>query len=174
MQGVGMKGGRKSKARTTVIGGGLVVVLCAFGARQLLRAPADSAGAEAGPAAGPADASAPQQGQPPKYEVDWNLALARDPFTSDLVFPPKQPVVVPTPETPHTDKVEELAQLVRKTIKLNGTFLGSHPLAIINGKTFRTGDRVEGFVLLHIEGQKVVLEKDGVKLAVAAEGSQGR
>jgi hypothetical protein len=158
-----VKGGKRS-ARAGVIAAGLLILLGGLSAKKFLRTPAESAAADGILPAPSAEGPAGTQGQF-RVEVDWNATLSRDPFWSTAVFPPKAPVI-PDPEVPQGDKAEELAQAVRKTIKLNGTFLGSHPIAIMNGKMFRTGDQVEGLLLRHIGSREVVLEKDGVKVVL--------
>ena len=160
-----VKGGRKGPAGVGVIAAGLLILLGGLTARRLLRAPLESAAADALPAALPAEAPAAQPGLQ-KVEVDWNPTLARDPFISQVVFPPKPPVA-PAPPVPVGDKAKELAQEVRRTFKLNGTFLGSHPVAIMNGNMYHTGDRVGGFLVRQINAREVVLEKDGVEIVLA-------
>ena len=157
-----VKGGGSSPARAGVVAAGLLIVLVGLGARQFLQTPSELAAANAPPPAAPVEAPAAQHSQP-TIQVDWNTALAGDPFSSPVVFPPKPPVA-PEPEPPKSDKAEELNQLVRRTIKLNGTFLGSHPMAIMNGKMYHTGDNVEGFLLRQIGSRDVELEKDGVQI----------
>jgi hypothetical protein len=160
-----VKGGGSSPARAGVVAAGLLIVLGALSARHLFRAPSESAAAGAPPAPSPVDAPAGQQARP-KVEVDWSTTLTGDPFSSQLVFPPK-PAVAPEPAPPQSDKAEELTQVVRRTIKLTGTFLGSHPLAIMNGKMYHTGDRIDGFLVRQIGAREVVLEKDGVQIVLA-------
>jgi hypothetical protein len=167
-----IKGGVNSPARAGVVAGGLIV-LGALGARHFLRTPAESAAAPAPSPAAQLEGPAAQQGQPLRVEVDWNLTLTRDPFSSAIVFPPK-PMVAPPPEPAQGEKAEELTRAARRSIKLTGTFLGSHPLAIINGKMYHTGDNVEGgFLLSQIGAREVVLEKDGVSITLA-EWEAGR
>jgi hypothetical protein len=169
-----VKGGTNGRTRAGVVAAGLLIVLGGLCARHLLRTPAKSAAAPdaaapkatpgAPPPAGQLGSPGAQQGQPPlRVEVDWNLTLTRDPFSSAVVFPPK-PVVAPPPEPAQAEKVEELTRLVRRNIKLTGTFLGSHPVAILNAKMYHTGDRVEGFLVTEIGAREVTLEKDGVSI----------
>ena len=166
-----MKGGGNRPSRAGVVAAALLVVLGAVSARRLLRAPSESAAADAPPPAATVQGPAGQEGQF-HVTVDWNPTLTRDPFSSVAVFPPK-PVAPPEPLVPQGDKAEELTQAVRRKIKLNGTFVGSHPLAIMNGKMYRTGDHVDGFLLKQIGVREVVLEKDGVQI-VLAEREAGR
>ena len=173
MQHRGVKAGKPS-ARVAVVAAALLMVLCAIGIKQFLKSPADSAAAEAVQPPAPADGADAQQGPLPRYEVDWDLALARDPFSSSLVFQGKAPVTL-NPDGHRPEKAEEITQAARRTLKLNGIFLGSRPLAIINGKTFRKGDRVEGYVVQEIGAKEVVVEKDGVQVGLVREqGDLGR
>jgi hypothetical protein len=158
-----VKGG-KSPARAGVIAVALLMVLGAVSARRLLTVPLETAAADAPPPAATVDVPAAQPGQP-RIVVDWSTNLASDPFSSALVFPPKV-AAPPAPPPPQGANAEELAQVVRRNIKLTGTFLGSHPLAIMNGVMYRTGDRIDGFILLQIGPREVVLEKDGVQVVL--------
>jgi hypothetical protein len=163
-----MKGGVNRPARAGVVAAGLLIVLGGLTARHLLRTPAESAAAPDAPAPAAApEGPVAQQSQPLKVEVDWSLTLARDPFSSAVVFPPK-PIAAPPPEPAQGEKAEELMRLARRSIKLTGTFLGSHPLAIINGRMYHAGDRVDGsgFLVTGIGAREVVLEQDGVSITL--------
>jgi hypothetical protein len=159
-----VKGGVKSPARAGVVAAALLIVLGALGARHLLRTPAGLAAAPDAPSPAPqSDGPAAQQGPPLRVEVDWNLTLTRDPFASAVVFPPK-PIAAPPPEPAQGEKAEEITRLARRTMKLSGTFLGSHPIAILNDKMYHAGDRVDGFLVTNIGAREVTLEKDGVSI----------
>jgi hypothetical protein len=161
-----VKGGVNSRTRAGVVAAGQLIVQGALGARHLLRTPAESAAApDVPPPAAQLEGPAAQQGPPFKVNVDWNLTLARDPFSSAVVFPPKA-AVAPPPEPAQGEKAEELTRLVRRNFKLTGTFLGSHPVAILNTKMYHVGDRVDGFLLTEIGAREVKLEKDGVSITL--------
>jgi hypothetical protein len=106
--------------------------------------------------------------------MDWPMELARDPFTSPLVFPPPTAPVITPPEVEDEAKIraaktEELVRAIRANVKLNGTFLGAQPQAIINGKPCRVGDMVHGFEIKRIGARDVIVEKDGIQLLVSTE-----
>jgi hypothetical protein len=156
----------------------LGLVLVAICARMFLRSPRGVSAAPGGsPTSAPAETGArrtnDRQG---KVRVDWQGSPTRDPFKSTTVFPPAVPVpapqpatrpVGPTEEQRRAARIEELVKSVKSTIKLDATVQGAHPLAIINGKTYRAGDEVNGFALKRIGARDVVLEKDGFQLLVS-------
>jgi hypothetical protein len=168
----------RSGKRPMAIVAGLVILLGAVCVRFLMPSPskaAASAAARRGKNEGPPQPPGPALAQPlSRLQMDWPMDLARDPFTSAVVFPPP---VKPTPTQPEVEdeakiraaKTEELIRAIRANVKLNGTFLGAQPQAIINGKPCRVGDTVHGFVIKHIGGRDVIVEKDGIQLLVTTE-----
>lgn len=51
-------------------------------------------------------------------------------------------------------------------LKLESTILGMTPVAMLNGHVVREGSTLEGFEVLKIEAREVIVEREGVKLAL--------
>jgi hypothetical protein len=51
-------------------------------------------------------------------------------------------------------------------LKLESTILGMTPVAMLNGRVVREGSTLEGFEVLKIEAREVIVEREGVKLAL--------
>ncbi|MEE9404961.1 MAG: hypothetical protein V3V20_08705 [Algisphaera sp.] len=62
----------------------------------------------------------------------------------------------------------QAAQSAAAELTLQGMTTGKVPVARINGRLIRVGDTIEGFMLMSIEGQTAVLEKDGTSLHLTA------
>lgn len=52
------------------------------------------------------------------------------------------------------------------SLTLQSTLMGAHPIAMINGEEARQGSLVEGFRVVKIEARKVIVEREGVTLAI--------
>jgi hypothetical protein len=52
------------------------------------------------------------------------------------------------------------------SLTLQSTLMGAQPLAMINGAEAREGSLVEGFRVVKIEARKVIVEREGVTLAI--------
>lgn len=167
----------KSGKRPAVILAGLLIVLAALCVRFVMPAPSKASGSVS--ARGKADTTSRTTSQAPaqpaaKLVVNWERQLKRDPFVSALVFPPPTRPVPPEPVVEdeaalRATRTEALIKEVRANIKLNGTFLGAQPQAIINGKPCGVGDSIQGFVVRRIGARDVIIEKDGIQLLLAAE-----
>ncbi len=60
-------------------------------------------------------------------------------------------------------------RIAAASLKLQSTVLGAHRGAMVNGNLVREGDSVAGFRILRIEARQVVVEREGVKLALLME-----
>ncbi len=99
-------------------------------------------------------------------DVVWPAPLGRDPFAFDAApykrKPTKQPAVT-VDETPEPEPEPTIdSQDVRDTLALEGTILGVHPRALINGKLYKLGQIVEGFEIKGIGDRRVTVHKNGV------------
>jgi hypothetical protein len=102
--------------------------------------------------------------------VTWPADIARDPFSSDLVFPRAAPPPGPKGEpvtAPATDR-SDVAAMAREKIQLKGTVLGDRPLAMMNGRVYRVGEYAEGFKIVQIETNQITVERDGSRVVVEA------
>jgi hypothetical protein len=57
-------------------------------------------------------------------------------------------------------------RLAAESLKLQSTIMGATPGAMVNGAFVREGGTVAGFRVLRIEPRRLVIEREGVKLAV--------
>jgi len=91
----------------------------------------------------------------PKVEVKARTVEAVAPK------PMAEPVKIATaPEPPQPPTFPKLA--------LTGVILsGSHSSALINGQTVMTGDPIEGVILVEIQENKVVVQKDGFRKTIS-------
>ncbi len=60
-------------------------------------------------------------------------------------------------------------RIAAASLKLQSTIMGAHPGAMVNGTMVREGDSVSGFRVLSIEARQVIVEREGVKLALLME-----
>lgn len=109
--------------------------------------------------------------------------LARDPFAADWrLF---RPVVAatPTPAEGGPGLLERAKEAVRQqrerqrrraeaigraaeALVLQSTLISSSPTAMINGRTYRTGEKCGEFKILKIEARRVLVVKDGCVIAL--------
>lgn len=54
-------------------------------------------------------------------------------------------------------------------LRLQSTIMGARPAAMLNGEMVREGSVVAGFRVLRIEARQVIVEREGVKLALIME-----
>ena len=114
-------------------------------------------------AAGQGHTSAKRQAA---VEIVWPPILPRDPFAFDAApykrKPTKEPVATGD-EAPQPDPEPTIdSQEVRDLLALEGTILGEHPRALINGKLYKPGQTVEGFQIKRIGDRRVIVHKNGV------------
>jgi hypothetical protein len=57
-------------------------------------------------------------------------------------------------------------RIAAESLKLESTIMGAAPGAMVNGEFVREGSMVAGFRVLKIEPQRLIIEREGVKLAV--------
>jgi hypothetical protein len=57
-------------------------------------------------------------------------------------------------------------RIAAASLKLESTIMGAHPGAMVNGNMVRVGDTVDGFRVLSIEARQIIVEREGVKLAL--------
>jgi hypothetical protein len=55
------------------------------------------------------------------------------------------------------------------SLKLQSTVIGAHPSAMVNGQMVREGDDIAGFRVLKIEARQIIVEREGIELAVLME-----
>ena len=60
-------------------------------------------------------------------------------------------------------------RIAADALKLQSTVTGAHPGAMMNGQMVREGDSVAGFRVVKIEARQVIVEREGVQLAVLME-----
>lgn len=57
-------------------------------------------------------------------------------------------------------------RIAAESLKLDSTILGSTPGAMVNGQVVHEGSTVAGFRVLKIESNEVIMEREGIRLAV--------
>ncbi|MGD0463810.1 MAG: hypothetical protein ABSB74_15085 [Tepidisphaeraceae bacterium] len=60
-------------------------------------------------------------------------------------------------------------RIAAASLKLQSTILGAHRGAMVNGNMVREGDNVAGFRVVNIEARQVIVEREGIKLALLME-----
>ena len=60
-------------------------------------------------------------------------------------------------------------RIAAEALKLESTVLGAAPGAMVNGQLVREGSSVAGFHVIKIQPRRVIVEREGVKLAVSME-----
>jgi hypothetical protein len=115
--------------------------------------------------------------------------LTRNPFAIPLDLYPRDTTSAPDKETSETgywnlvakslssraDQQEQRQILIDNvriaaaSLKLESTIMGAHPGAMVNGNMVREGDDVAGFRVVSIEARQVIVEREGVKLALLME-----
>jgi hypothetical protein len=57
-------------------------------------------------------------------------------------------------------------RIAAESLKLESTILGATPGAMVNGQMVREGSVVAGFRVLKIESRQLIMEREGIKLAI--------
>jgi hypothetical protein len=57
-------------------------------------------------------------------------------------------------------------RIAAEALKLDSTIMGATPGAMVNGEMVREGSTVAGFRVLKIEARQLIVEREGVKLAI--------
>ena len=94
--------------------------------------------------------------------------LTRDPFAVDLSRFPGSSETQPASGTSVTysaDPVKTIQDLA-KELELQSTICGKKPLAHINGRVVQPGEDIAGFTLERVEPQRVILQRDGIRVAL--------
>jgi hypothetical protein len=60
-------------------------------------------------------------------------------------------------------------RIAAASLKLQSTVMGAHPGAMVSGTMVREGDNISGFRVVSIEARQVIVEREGVKLALLME-----
>lgn len=170
-----IKIGHYASRTQLVMLGGVSIVALSVGIRLL------SSGPQSAPAAtvtapiahgAPLAATTPLHPANHAINVTWPNEIARDPFHSNLVFPPAPPPpepVVEAPVLPPAPPPVDIEALAKETIHLKGTVLGDRPLAMMNGRVYRVGEVVEGFEIVKIGINQITIERDGLRLIVQVQ-----
>ncbi|HEV2294629.1 MAG TPA: hypothetical protein VGR35_12305 [Tepidisphaeraceae bacterium] len=171
---------RKPGRTQLVVLGGLSVVAAAVLIRLLSSGPQSAPAATVGttpllPNAAVVSSQAAPQPANGAVSVTWPTAVARDPFQSDLVFPPAPPLppakVEPTAVAPPATSSPQvsLAALAKEKIHLKATVLGDRPLAMMNGRVYRVGEVIEGFLIVEIEKNQITIERNDLRLVITVQ-----
>jgi hypothetical protein len=152
---------------------GPLLIVAAIGVRQYLRASRVGAAnasdaARMGPA--PEASRVPSAStRAPRFKVGWPVELQRDPFRSDVVFPPAVKQAPRTgPEPAPVDQAKLLAD-AREKLKLTAVFLGETPTAMINGRLYRVGSVVAGYRIVEITRREIIVQTGKTRLQLSCE-----
>ncbi|MFG0331361.1 MAG: hypothetical protein ACF8PN_15850 [Phycisphaerales bacterium] len=118
----------------------------------------------------------------PVVEVEASRTLARDLFAPQTEFLAQIGETESTTQpsvNSETDPSEDPSEVERRrvaaiteaaeSLRLESLIRGSAPIAIVNGEVLRLGGRIDGFTLISVHDQHIVLEKDGVRVDVEME-----
>lgn len=166
-------GKRLQSLRGRLLAGGLVIVFVLWMSDLLSHYPSPLAAKAAGPLTiaqlvpDPPDRAALDAFLACVETVRLPVALAglRDPFARTASTVPAVPIVNAAPlelvevnessrmpESPHATTPFEHSH------RLQGVVLGERPFAMIDGKSYRVGDRIDGYRILSIERERVTLQ----------------
>ncbi len=171
--------GKKSRTQLVVLGG-LSVVAASVVFRMMSSGPQSAPAASISPVGGLAALpSTPNPGAVvAPMSIAWPAAMARDPFNSELVFPPAPPSPAPLPQPKVEPPVVAIAPpppppvdfpaMAREKIHLKGIMLGDRPQAMMNGRMYRIGDVVEGFKIVEIVTNQITVERSGTRVVLKA------
>ncbi|MBT8485293.1 MAG: hypothetical protein HKO59_01085 [Phycisphaerales bacterium] len=167
----------KASRQRKVAGLVMLTTVCAviWGRNIWLDAPRDAKAsvdvldAPANEDAEPAGSAARRAGRP--VTLTLGDGADRDPFVLDVAAYEHREVA-PEPETPivEPEAIDYGPEL--RTLRLQGTFLGSDPRALINNRIFVIGDTIRGFRVEAIAKRQVTLVKDGVRFDLEMERSR--
>jgi hypothetical protein len=135
----------------------------------------------------PAGTAAPVRMLPPMH-INWQPTLERDLFSTEFVLPPPpapetrpttqaaqtRPAPLTQPAGPDPAELRRLATAAavadaKANIHLSSTLVGAEPIALINDRTCRVNDKVAGFMIVAIEERRIVIERNGIRLAIISE-----
>lgn len=111
----------------------------------------------------PADAFA---FDPAYYTLDPAVAAQRAKDAPPLALAPVEKSPVKNADAPNERAKALVLREQAKALGLRSTVLGSNPTAIINSGVYHVGDQIEGFRIVTIRARQVMVEKDGITLAV--------
>jgi hypothetical protein len=60
-------------------------------------------------------------------------------------------------------------RIMAESLKLDSTMMGAEPTAMVNGQMVREGDVIAGFHVLRIETRELIVEREGIKLAIVMQ-----
>ena len=134
------------RARTIIVFGVIFGVIVLF---RIVHSHGPAPAAARLPDAAAGDPVQPQSEWEPRQTITWPMGLSRDPFVGQAVV---------------LDDSDNIQREIKRRLHLGGILYSSSPQALINGVPCKIGDLVEGFKIESIDRQKVVLEKDGVRV----------
>ncbi len=113
----------------------------------------------------------------PRQQAKRNLfamhtdAFARDPHAPLLPSYSNSSDESAKSGTAQADQSGEPDDLTKQAakLKLQSTFLGPSPMALVNGQLVREGDTIEKFQVIKIEPRRIAVEKNGVTLQISMD-----
>jgi hypothetical protein len=94
--------------------------------------------------------------------------ISGDPFSLRLeLFPSgRSPVVQNEPPPAVSEESDDVLREEARSLQLQSTLCGDVTLACINGQFLRPGQQISGFVLERVDPTRVILERQGVRIAL--------
>ena len=113
----------------------------------------------------------------PKQQAKRNLftmradAFPRDPNAPLLPAESNYSAESAKSGTSQADQVGEQDDLTKQAVKLKlqSTFLGPSPMALVNGQLVREGDTIDKFRVVKIEPRKIAVEQNGITLQISMD-----
>jgi hypothetical protein len=160
-----LKRRKSDKPRARIIAIWIAVALAAL-AYRFVKMPPPSSAIGANPSPGGSAASGSTDQNLPEVAIDWPRTLQRDLFDATDLLPKGMPALEPVARPNDSEISQAVLAKAKQAIRLQGVISGPTPMALINGRSFGVNDLVEGFIVVGIEHNQVVLERDGVRVAV--------
>lgn len=102
-----------------------------------------------------------------KHQVDWSLALARDPFCLTPVSGADSDTVdLPAPDIQDQIDKKQVSEDAIRLLDIQGLILGETRRVMINSHVYTVGESVNGYRILDIQHDMIIVEFDGIKVSL--------
>ena len=102
-----------------------------------------------------------------KHQVGWSLVLARDPFYLTPVSEANSDTVdLPAPDIQDQIDEKQVSDDANRTLDIQGLILGETRRVMINSQVYTIGDSVNGYRILDIQHDMIIVEFDGIKVSL--------
>lgn len=102
-----------------------------------------------------------------KHQVGWSLVLARDPFYHTPVSETNSDTVdLPAPDIQDQIDEKQVSEDANRSLDIQGLILGETRRVMINSQVYTIGDSVNGYRILDIQHDMIIVEFDGIKVSL--------